>query len=275
MKGTRLAIHVPRKPEFYLSIVLVAYLFALGVGAVLELVRNFPEQIIQADQVVVKFDDEFHLAWWTIRGVEADQGLLMLAALAGIAGSFIHAAQSLASYLGNRDFKASWTVWYVLRPWIGGTLGLIVYLAFRAGLVAGPGAISPYGVTAFGALAGWFSKTTTDKMQEVFETLFKTDRDEERRDKLTALAAPMLKGVSPSPVPAGAATLSVSGTGFQEGATVLIGGIELSSDFVSSEKLDLTVPNSQRPASGTVAKIRVKNPEGGEPLSEVIEVIFD
>ena len=33
-------------------------------------------------------------------------------------------------------------------------------------------------------LSGWFSKTTTDKLQEVFETLLKTDQDKKRKDKL-------------------------------------------------------------------------------------------
>ena len=44
--------------------------------------------------------------------------------------------------------------------------------------------MNPYGIVAIGILGGWFSKATTDKLQEVFETLFKTDADKQRKDKL-------------------------------------------------------------------------------------------
>jgi hypothetical protein len=114
----------------------------------------------------------------------SDQGLILLVTLTGVAGSFLHAAQSLSSYVGNASFKASCTVLYFLRPWIGGILGLAIYFTFRAGLIAGASAVNPYGVVALGLLGGWFSKTTTDKLQEVFETLFKTEEDSKRKDKL-------------------------------------------------------------------------------------------
>jgi hypothetical protein len=71
-----------------------------------------------------------------------------------------------------------------LRPWIGAVLAFAVYFALRAGLVTGAEGLNPYGVVATGVLAGWFSETTTDKLQEVFGTLFKTDEDRIRKDKL-------------------------------------------------------------------------------------------
>jgi len=37
--------------------------------------------------------------------------------------------------------------------------------------------MNPYGVTAISLLGGWFLKTTTGKLQEVFEVLFKTNAD--------------------------------------------------------------------------------------------------
>src|SRR5262245_9072632 len=60
--------------------------------------------------------------------------LLMQAVLAGVIGSFLHAAQSLTSYVGNDTFKLSWVPWYVMRPWIGGILALAMALAAQAGL---------------------------------------------------------------------------------------------------------------------------------------------
>jgi hypothetical protein len=173
-----------KKLEFWLAIVLVIYLLVVGLGAAVGVILNFPS--LENDGVVFPQINEAGKAQFAPFGfvVSADQGLLLLALLAGVAGSFLHAAQSLCSYIGNAEFKASWAAWYFMRPWIGGILGFAIYFAFRAGLITGPGAVNPYGVLALGLLGGWFSKITTDKLQEVFETLFKTNLDEQRKNKL-------------------------------------------------------------------------------------------
>jgi hypothetical protein len=46
----------------------------------------------------------------------SDQGIVLLAFLSRVMGIFLHAAQSLATYVGNANFKTSWAAWYVLRP---------------------------------------------------------------------------------------------------------------------------------------------------------------
>jgi hypothetical protein len=68
-------------------------------------------------------------------------------------------------------------------------LAEVVYLSLRGGLLsatgnAAAGAISPYGVAAVTALTGLFSKQATDKLQETFETLFRTQQKVERKDAL-------------------------------------------------------------------------------------------
>jgi hypothetical protein len=104
---------------------------------------------------------------------------LLLVAVAGGLGSFIHLATSFADFLGNRQLKMSWAWWYILRPFIGMALALIVYFTARAGLVGGTSGaetLSPYGMASLAGLAGLFSKQATDKLREVFENLFKTER---------------------------------------------------------------------------------------------------
>jgi len=99
--------------------------------------------------------------------------------VAGALGSYIHLTTSFTDYLGNRQFVSSWKWWYVLRPFIGSALAVIVYCAVRGGLIsggAGAGDLSPYGVTALAGLAGMFSKQATDKLKEVFEDLFKAEK---------------------------------------------------------------------------------------------------
>ena len=136
--------------------------------------------------------------------------------------------------------------------------------------------MNPYGIVALGLLGGWFSKIATDKLQEVFETFFKTDQDKQRKDKLRGNETPIIKEVKPSPVPPGHNEIEILGSNFQPEATVLVDGNELKADYISSEKLKVSIANlPQRPAAGATAKIQVKNPEGLEPLlSEKKDVEF-
>ncbi len=122
--------------------------------------------------------------------------LLLLAIVMGGIGGYIHAATSFATYLGNRNFKASWGWWYGLRAFVGAGLALLLYFAVRAGLLgagSGTGSIDPYGVALVSGLAGLFSKQATDKLEEVFNTAFKTADgagDDRRADKADEAVPP-------------------------------------------------------------------------------------
>jgi len=111
------------------------------------------------------------------------QGMLLLALWAGALGGFLHASQSLVTFLGNRSFRGSWFTWYLLRPWQGAFVGMAMYLITRAGLVSDGVGVNPFGVSALGLLGGWFSKNAMDKMREVFDVLLPSRGDKERRDK--------------------------------------------------------------------------------------------
>lgn len=119
-----------------------------------------------------------------------DLRLLLIVVLSGAAGSSIAAQTSFATYVGNRSLVASWSWWYVLRPFIGMTLALVFYFVIRGGLLSvnsEADTISPYGVAAVAALVGLFSKQATDKLEEVFTTLFRTETgkgDDARGDKV-------------------------------------------------------------------------------------------
>ena len=126
---------------------------------------------------------------WTIQaGSEA--GLLLLVVIAAALGSYIHAATSFVSYVGNKSLVMSWAWWYILRPFIGVALALVFYFVIRGGLLSvstNSSDISIFGITAVAGLVGMFSKQATDKLGEVFDTLFKTREgggDETRKDKL-------------------------------------------------------------------------------------------
>jgi len=112
--------------------------------------------------------------------------LILLVLLAGALGSFIHALQSLIDFSGNTTLKASWTWWYIARPFLGMALALVFYAALRGGMLAGTPAavkdVNPYGIFTIAALAGMFSDKATQKLADIFDVLFKAD--DNRKDKL-------------------------------------------------------------------------------------------
>jgi hypothetical protein len=124
--------------------------------------------------------------------VSPETRLLLLVMAMGALGSYIHAATSFVSYVGNRSFIRSWTWWYMLRPFIGVSLAIIFYFVVRGGfLSAGADAsdTSPYGFAALAGLVGMFSKQATDKLEELFGDLLVTRKgggDQKRGDKLSA-----------------------------------------------------------------------------------------
>ncbi|HEV2963198.1 MAG TPA: hypothetical protein VG649_15310 [Candidatus Angelobacter sp.] len=158
------------------------YMMALNVVLVYLLIKIWPEK---TSQTVTETIDLF---WNQLRiAPTLEVRYFLIVVLAGGLGSYIHTATSFADFVGNRRCYASWSWWYLLRPFIGIALSLMMYFAVRGGLVgssAGADSLSPHGIAAIAGLAGLFSKQATDKLREVFETLFKTDEPPNRDDRL-------------------------------------------------------------------------------------------
>lgn len=121
--------------------------------------------------------------------VSPEMSLILLVIVAGALGSFIHAATSFTTYVGNRCLTVNWIWWYILRALIGMALALLFYFLIRGGFLSGSPTdeINPYGIAASAGLVGLCSKQATDKLVEVFDTFFKTNTgtgDHQRGDKL-------------------------------------------------------------------------------------------
>jgi hypothetical protein len=116
--------------------------------------------------------------------------LLLLVILAGALGSYVHAIKSFGDYLGNRQLTSSWFVFYVTRPFMGMALALIFYAVLRGGFMAGTPAdakmVNPFGVLAIAGLVGMFADKATQKLSDVFDTIFTTKDD--RKDPLGGLS---------------------------------------------------------------------------------------
>jgi hypothetical protein len=154
-----------------------AYLILLNVLLLYLLLRLWPDQVAMPSKAEPHSFTLVPRLW--IVSLWPEVQFLALVVVAGALGSYIHLTTSFADYLGNRQFVKSWKWWYVLRPFIGSVLAVLVYFAARGGLIsggAGAGDLSPYGVAALAGLTGMFSKQAVDKLREVFENLFKTDK---------------------------------------------------------------------------------------------------
>ncbi len=198
-----------------------------------------------------------------------DERLLMLVIVAGILGAFVHGATSLADYIGNNSFSKSWTWFYLLRPAIGMALALVFYFVIRGGFLSTTGGaqdINPYGIAALSGLVGMFSKQATDKLNEVFGTLFRSapgEGDAKRQHPLTPATIVATIQIDPAFAVAGgdAFMLTVSGAGFVDGATIHVDDVAQPTTFESANKLSTQI-TPDKIANPMTLKITVVNPDG-------------
>ncbi|HLY17175.1 MAG TPA: hypothetical protein VKR61_08110 [Bryobacteraceae bacterium] len=125
-------------------------------------------------------------------GTPSAPSLIALIALAGALGGLIHGASSFAIFAGNREFKSSWTWWYVLRPLLGGAVALVVSLVVRSGLGAPDLALGAGGCLKTAGLAGligMFAEPAMLKLKDIFNSLF-TPREDPRKDALAQETPP-------------------------------------------------------------------------------------
>lgn len=162
---------------------------------------------------------------------EPERNRLLLAMVGGALGSYLHSAQSFAAYVGNRQARSSWIWWYILRVPIGASLGVLMVIVMMAGLI-GQQSPEPAGVVAFAALAGWFSKQATDKLAEVFETLFRSEKSAHLANPLKATPAPTIVVAVPEN-----GKLVVRGEDFEQGAEIRVDGKAVTTTFVSDKEL--------------------------------------
>jgi hypothetical protein len=190
-----------------------------------------------------------------------DERLLLLVIIVGMLGAFVHGATSLADYLGNNAFNKNWTWFYLLRPAIGMALALVFYFAIRGGFLSTTGGakdINPYGIAALAGMVGMFSKQATDKLSEIFSTVFRSGGDDRRDDPLKGTTAPFK--LDPPTVVAGgeAFKLTVNGTGFVDGATVNVNDNPQQTTFVSAAQLTAQIAKETIANAGTL-KLTVVN----------------
>jgi hypothetical protein len=176
--------------------------------------------------------------------ITLDVQFLLLVMITGGLGSFIHTATSFGDYVGNNSITKSWFLWYILRPFIGMALAVVFYLVIRGGFLSAgtsAGSINPFGIAALAGLVGMFSKQATDKLNEVFNTLFRTapgGGDSKRKDNLTN-PIPSINDIEPKSIEplTENVIVTIKGTGFVKGIVLRINGTNRETEFIDEMKL--------------------------------------
>jgi hypothetical protein len=210
---------------------------------------------------------------------ETETRLFLTVIAAGAVGSLIHTLTSFGDYVGNRRLSANWVWWFILRMPIGIALALLFYLVLRGGLIMPNGGtpdatnINVYGIAAISAMAGMFSRQATDKLREVFETLFRPREPVDRADPLVP-GTPVISSTTPAALKVGVpGILTITGRGFQSNCNVFIDSKLRTSQRTSDTQLGITLEIADVANIGQLQLI-VENPgqRGGKSTPFIVRV---
>ncbi len=139
------------------------------------------------------------------KGTTDEKSVLEMVILLGALGGSIHFLRSLVMFVGNRQLKRSWLLYYTSTPITGAGLAAIVYMMMRVGLLAPQGAsgngsaianLNLIAIYAFAALSGLFAGIALEKLADIFRAAFRSAENQQppHKDQLTAGAAKVATG---------------------------------------------------------------------------------
>ena len=151
-------------------------------------------------------------------------------------------------------------------------LALVFYFVIRGGFLTTSGGardINPYGIAALAGLVGMFSKQATDKLGEVFGTLFRSaegEGDAKRKDPLKPKATSVtITKIEPPEIVAGSTgnSIKVTGTNFSSTSTAWLNDKPQNTKFENAEALVAEIANEIAAKPGTY-KLKVVNAKDSE-----------
>ena len=180
---------IAKNNELLWTILIGVFLFLTGIMFAIFTYQLWPELVTTEKSSYYKIDS--YILWGLFHvKITGELCLILLVILSSCLGSYVHVTTSFVNYVGNKSFKTSWIWWYILRILIGIALALIFYFTLRGGLLTSQSTdqfINPFGIAGISGIVGLFSRQATEKLREVFDTLFsvKDQGAEVLKDKLT------------------------------------------------------------------------------------------
>lgn len=116
----------------------------------------------------------------SILGIEYGKNgqILWLLIFAGSLGALIRCLYNFFTFWGSSKFDFNWIWYYLISPFIGGSLALVFYFIIRGGFFtvnndwANLNNINLYSFTGLSMLVGLFSREALKKLQDIAETVF-------------------------------------------------------------------------------------------------------
>jgi len=144
--------------------------------------------------------------YWNVatstKALEAD--VLRMVILMGALGGTIHWMSSLVNFVGNGNLFRRWIPYYLLAPFQGAALAVLIYLLLRVGVLASPANSAEHlnllGLYAFAGLTGLFAKQAIEMLRDVFAVMFKKieAKDASGSSKPPPAGAPKQSGAQPA-----------------------------------------------------------------------------
>ena len=107
--------------------------------------------------------------------ITADSFIFLVVVFAGMLGASVRAIHSFFQHLGLGDFSFKWTWYYLLLPYSGAALSVVIYLVIRGGFYTssyGEGLLlNIFSFAALAALTGLFSDNAMEKLRQVASVL--------------------------------------------------------------------------------------------------------
>ena len=111
---------------------------------------------------------------------------LALAAVGGVAGSFVHAGSLFAARVGRRTFEASYFWWYLLRPLESALVAIVFVVAVRSGLLVLGAGNQDNGTVVLAFLSGALAGLFTDRVMQRLRGLLGAGKTDEKASKQPA-----------------------------------------------------------------------------------------
>lgn len=197
-------------------------------------------------------------------GMKDADFMILLVAL-GAWGATAQALASLTTYLGERKFVPHWWTFYLIRPFIGGTLAFTFYVIFRGGLMTQNTDwedINHIGYGAIALLVGFCSTEALENLRQIAGAFFREKTKTQSLDQKRPTVEQLFWSTSDRED-----CLVILGDDFVSGCTVQIAGkpTKTAPSFVNEGRLELVEKLENVPAG---AELKVVNPHPINTVSD-------